>query len=134
MPGWRHAAYGAVRPVLFTADPERVHGLVLGALGLAGRSPAGRALCRLASGVDEPAAAPVEVAGLRFRNRIGLGAGFDKDGVADKFFWYWLFQGLSFRSSIYGFQHIPNLQWSPLSEPGLSSGYAGAHTQVFNQA
>ncbi len=82
MPGWRHAAYGAVRPLLFTGDPERVHGLVLGALALAGRSSAGRALCRLASGVTDPAAAPVEVAGLRFRNRIGLGAGFDKDGVA----------------------------------------------------
>ena len=39
-------------------------------------------LAPIASGAGKPATAPVEMMGLRFRNRIGLGAGFDKDGVA----------------------------------------------------
>jgi dihydroorotate dehydrogenase len=39
-------------------------------------------LAPLASGVRDPGASPVDLMGLRFRNRIGLGAGFDKDGVA----------------------------------------------------
>lgn len=81
MASWRRTAYRAVRPLFFAADPEAVHDLTLSALGLAGRSVPGRALCGLASGAaaDTP---PVEVMGLSFRNRVGLGAGFDKDGVA----------------------------------------------------
>jgi dihydroorotate dehydrogenase len=77
---WRRSTYRAVRPILFRADPEAAHHAMLAALSFAGRSGLGRALCRLASGATD--ASPVEVAGLRFRNRIGLGAGFDKDGVA----------------------------------------------------
>lgn len=75
---WRTAAYRAVRPLLFAADPERVHHLALALLG----TPAGRWLAPLASGVRDPSRHPVELMGLRFRNRVGLGAGFDKDGVA----------------------------------------------------
>lgn len=75
---WRTAAYRAVRPLLFAADPERIHHL---ALRLLAGSP-GRWLAPLASGVGDPSAAPVELMALRFRNRIGLAAGFDKDGVA----------------------------------------------------
>ena len=54
-------------------DPERAHLLALRALavGLAGRD----------AGPDEPRLA-VEAMGLRFRNPIGLAAGFDKDAVA----------------------------------------------------
>jgi len=75
---WRTAAYRAVRPLLFVADPERVHHLALGMLG----APVGRWLAPLASGVGDPTGQPVELMGLRFRNRVGLAAGFDKDGVA----------------------------------------------------
>jgi len=71
-------AYRAVRPLLFAADPERIHHLALGLLG----APAGRWLAPLASGVGDPSRHPVELMGLRFRNRIGLAAGFDKDGLA----------------------------------------------------
>jgi dihydroorotate dehydrogenase len=74
---WRTAAYRAARPLLFLTDPEFAHHLALRVLG----SAPGRVLAPLASGVPE-ARQPVEVMGLRFRNRIGLGAGFDKDGVA----------------------------------------------------
>lgn len=82
MSDWRVAAYRVVRPLLFRVDPERAHGLVLHLLSAAQWSGTGRAVCRFASGVHHPDAAQVELAGLRFRNRVGLGAGFDKDGVA----------------------------------------------------
>lgn len=75
---WRVTAYRAIRPLLFATDPEFVHHLALRVLG----STPGRVLASLASGVTDPAAAPVDLLGLRFRNRVGLGAGFDKDGVA----------------------------------------------------
>lgn len=75
---WRTTAYRAVRPLLFAVDPERVHHLALGLLG----APPGRWLAPLASGVGDPSRHPVELMGLRFRNRVGLAAGFDKDGVA----------------------------------------------------
>lgn len=73
---WRTAAYRAVRPLLFLTDPERVHHLTLSLLG----SVPGRLLAPIASGARN--GEPLEHMGLRFRNRIGLGAGFDKDGIA----------------------------------------------------
>jgi dihydroorotate dehydrogenase len=73
----RVAAYRALRPLLFATDPEAIHHLTLAALRVA---PGW--LLRLASGVGRPEVAPIEVMGLRFRNPIGLGAGFDKDAVA----------------------------------------------------
>jgi dihydroorotate dehydrogenase len=81
---WRRAAYRAVRPLLFGADPESIHQVTLAALRVAGGSAPGRALCALASGVStrDSGRAPIELMGLRFRNPIGLGAGFDKDGLA----------------------------------------------------
>jgi dihydroorotate dehydrogenase len=63
--------YPAVRPLLFRLDPERAHRLALQALAAAGRLP-GRA----------PAGTPVELMGLRFANRVGLAAGFDKNAEA----------------------------------------------------
>jgi dihydroorotate dehydrogenase len=80
MTRWRVAAYRAARPLLFLTDPEFVHHLALRTLG----SGIGRFLAPLASGAPPAGAsgAPVEVMGLAFRNRIGLAAGFDKDGLA----------------------------------------------------
>ena len=77
---WRGAAYGLVRPILFRFDSERIHRLTLDALRIAGGNPAGRALASFLGGVGR--GAPVEIGGIRFRNRVGVGAGFDKDGVA----------------------------------------------------
>lgn len=95
MSAWRIGAYRAVRPLLFAFDPEGVHHATLRALSIAAYGSLGRALCAFASGVSEPnaSASPVEVMGLRFRNRIGLGAGFDKDGVAIR---GWAALGLGF--------------------------------------
>ncbi len=95
MSHWRIGAYRAARPLLFALDPEGVHHATLRALSIAAHGSLGRALCAFASGVSEPdaSASPVEVMGLRFRNRIGLGAGFDKDGVAIR---GWAALGLGF--------------------------------------
>jgi len=81
---WRLASYRAARPLLFRIDPERIHHASLSALSLAGATAPGRLLCAVASGVSSADAArhPFELMGLRFRNRIGLGAGLDKDGIA----------------------------------------------------
>jgi dihydroorotate dehydrogenase len=76
--GWRTTAYRAVRPLLFLADPEFVHHLTLRLLG----SGPGRAIAPFASGAPAGTLPSAEVMGLRFRNRVGLGAGFDKDGEA----------------------------------------------------
>ena len=80
MTSWRRVAYRTVRPLLFTTDPERVHHVALRALG----SAPGRWLAPLASGAHGTGAAPADLLGLRFRNRVGLAAGFDKDGLASR--------------------------------------------------
>jgi dihydroorotate dehydrogenase len=63
----------ALMPLLRGLDAEAAHGLALRALGfgLAGRDAA----------AEDPALA-TDVFGLRFRNPIGLAAGFDKDATA----------------------------------------------------
>lgn len=65
--------YPLVRPLLFALDPERAHSLALSALRLAS------SLHLLRRPEDDPAAA-VSLMGLRFPNRVGLAAGFDKNG------------------------------------------------------
>ncbi len=68
--------YGLLKPLLFRMDPERAHRWAMRAAraggGLLGRWLGG------AGGGDRP----VVVAGLRFKNPLGLAAGFDKNGVA----------------------------------------------------
>lgn len=68
--------YGLMKPLLFRLDPERAHGLALGAARIGGG-----VLGRLCGG-RPPAGHEREVAGIRFRNPVGLAAGFDKNGVA----------------------------------------------------
>jgi dihydroorotate dehydrogenase subfamily 2 len=63
--------YPKIRPALFAIDPERAHRLALEALKAWGRLPR-----RSLPGVS------VELLGLRFPNRVGLAAGFDKNGEA----------------------------------------------------
>ena len=71
--------YRLARPLLFALPPERAHAVTLRALRLAGLVPPLRALLRA---VSRPVRDPVELLGLRFPNRVGLAAGYDKDGVA----------------------------------------------------
>lgn len=67
------ALASALMPLMRGLDAETAHGIALKTLaaGLAGRD----------AGTDDPVLA-TEAFGLRFRNPIGLAAGFDKDAVA----------------------------------------------------
>ena len=65
--------YALARPLLFRVDAERTHDLSLACIERLQNTPAqlAWALARVAD--------PVDVAGLRFPNRIGLAAGLDKN-------------------------------------------------------
>lgn len=63
--------YSTIRSVLFTLDPERAHALALDAARIVGRFPGGAV-----------GGSPVNLMGLRFPSRLGLAAGFDKNGEA----------------------------------------------------
>src|SRR3954466_6116001 len=65
--------YGLARPFLFGLDPETAHELTLGSLARAQGTPLPLAY----SNTFVPD--PVELAGLRFPNRVGLAAGLDKN-------------------------------------------------------
>jgi dihydroorotate dehydrogenase len=71
--------YPLLRPLLFRLDPERAHALSLVALQVMGSVPPLRAAQRLVTPRVED---PVEALGLRFPNRVGLAAGYDKDARA----------------------------------------------------
>lgn len=70
-----------VRPFLFLLPPENVHHLVMKMLRMGGRVPGKLAVWRSLFGVRNKRL-EVEVAGIRFPNRVGLAAGFDKDAIA----------------------------------------------------
>jgi dihydroorotate dehydrogenase len=63
--------YRPVRSALFRLEPERAHRLALAAARLAVALPPLRSALH-----------PVELMGLRFANRVGLAAGFDKNAEA----------------------------------------------------
>lgn len=67
------------RPLLFRLDPEHAHELGVDAMALLGRLTP---LCRLLEAWHRPAGGAVECFGLRFPNRVGLAAGFDKNAQA----------------------------------------------------
>jgi len=66
--------YALTRPFLFGLDPEHAHELTLGAIARLQNTPA-QCLWSQARISD-----PLELAGLKFPNRIGLAAGLDKNG------------------------------------------------------
>jgi dihydroorotate dehydrogenase len=65
--------YALARPFLFGLDPETAHELTLGSLARLQGTPLRWAYCN--GFVPDP----VELAGLRFPNRVGLAAGLDKN-------------------------------------------------------
>ena len=68
-----------LRPLLFSFDPEQAHHLALGALRFASSTNMGvSALGRMFPLQEQP----LRLFGLTFPNRVGLAAGFDKNGVA----------------------------------------------------
>jgi dihydroorotate dehydrogenase len=66
--------YALTRPFLFGLDAEAAHDLTLGALARLQNTPA-QCLWQ-GPRIDDP----VELAGLKFPNRVGLAAGLDKNG------------------------------------------------------
>lgn len=70
-----------IKPILFSLTIERAHRIVLLALRLLGFIPGGRWLLDKCWAVHHPALER-EVFGLRFRNPVGLAAGFDHNGEA----------------------------------------------------
>jgi len=96
--------YQLSRAALFQLGPEQAHHLALAAIARAGRVPALRRA--LARRFCSDRAEPVTCVGLRFPNRIGLAAGYDKDGEA--------WQGLA----ALGFGHIEVGTITPEPQPG----------------
>ncbi|HTT00635.1 MAG TPA: quinone-dependent dihydroorotate dehydrogenase [Steroidobacteraceae bacterium] len=66
--------YRLLRPLLFRLDAERAHGCTLALLNAAYR-------LQLLQTPAAPVRAPVRVLGLEFPNRVGIAAGFDKNGT-----------------------------------------------------
>lgn len=71
--------YQRIRPWLFRLDSELAHSASLRLLQLAGSLPPAAAWLRRQYAAPEQ---PVQLFGLRFANRVGLAAGYDKDGLA----------------------------------------------------
>jgi len=95
--------YPLLRPLLFRLDPERAHAASLALLRFMGAIAPLRALQRL---VLPPVHDPLELLGLRFENRVGLAAGYDKDARA--------LAGLA----ALGFGHLEIGTVTPLPQPG----------------
>ena len=73
--------YQTVRPLLFKFDPEVIHKLTLLSIKYAGLLPPTSALLRAIFEVNDPRL-EVEAFGVKFRNPIGMAAGYDKDAEA----------------------------------------------------
>jgi dihydroorotate dehydrogenase len=71
--------YSLIKPILFKFDPEKVHYFVTANLKRFNRFPGGAALSRAVWDVKD-ARLEKEVFGLKFKNPVGLAAGFDKNG------------------------------------------------------
>ncbi|MDX2306181.1 MAG: quinone-dependent dihydroorotate dehydrogenase [Microscillaceae bacterium] len=67
-----------IQPILFLLEAEKAHRFTAFCLKTAFRIPGIKALCRWSFSFEHPSLEK-EVFGLRFKNPIGLAAGFDKD-------------------------------------------------------
>jgi dihydroorotate dehydrogenase len=95
--------YRFFRPFLFKLDPETAHRMTLQMVRLVGILPPSRWFLQALFAAPEK---PVEVFGLKFKNAVGLAAGYDKDGIA--------IQGLA----TLGFGHIEIGTVTPRPQPG----------------
>ncbi len=71
--------YQLIKPILFQFDPEKVHYFVTRNLKRFNKFPGGAALSRALWDVKDKGLER-EVFGLKFKNLVGLAAGFDKNG------------------------------------------------------
>ncbi len=69
-----------IRPLFFLIDPEKVHYLVINILDFIFRIPLVKKIISSGYQVEDPRLEK-EVFGLKFKNPVGLAAGFDKDAT-----------------------------------------------------
>jgi dihydroorotate dehydrogenase len=67
-----------IRPILFKFDPEKVHHFTFSVLRIANKIPFASSIIRSCYVIDDKRLER-EVFGLKFKNPVGLAAGFDKD-------------------------------------------------------
>jgi len=72
--------YQLIKPLLFRFDPENIHHFVTSALKLTNKIWGAKGLQRSLFHLDHPSLER-EVFGLKFKNPVGLGAGFDKNAA-----------------------------------------------------
>src|SRR6202008_1239299 len=70
--------YRLIKPILFQFDPEKVHYFVTRNLKSFNRFPGGRAFSRMLWDLQDTRLEK-DVFGLKFKNPVGLAAGFDKN-------------------------------------------------------
>lgn len=95
--------YPFLRGLLFELEPEQAHQLTLNLIGLAGKFPLSQWILRAMYAQPED---EIDLFGLRFKNRVGLAAGYDKDATA-----------LAGLGSL-GFGHIEAGTITPRPQPG----------------
>ncbi|WP_027419258.1 quinone-dependent dihydroorotate dehydrogenase [Crocinitomix catalasitica] len=69
-----------IRPLLFSIDPERIHHFTFKMIQLSAKIPGLSAIIRKKFSVNDPNLAK-EVFGLKFKNPVGIAAGFDKNAL-----------------------------------------------------
>lgn len=98
--------YRLLRPLLFRLYPERAHALTLHTLRITGNFFPSRKLLEI---MFHTPSKPVDLLGLRFKNPVGLAAGYDKNGIAVR--------GLA----ALGFGHVEVGTVTPKPQPGNPS-------------
>ncbi|MDN5349402.1 MAG: dihydroorotate dehydrogenase [Bacteroidales bacterium] len=94
-----------IRPLFFCIDPEKVHHTVMWFLKLGFNIPGMNWLAKKITNVDDPKLER-ELFGLRFKNPVGIAAGFDKNAF--------VYQELG----ALGFSHIEIGTVTPKGQPG----------------
>ena len=69
-----------IRPILFLFDPEKIHHFIFSMIKLGIKVPGIQALIRWIYQINDPRLER-ELFGLKFKNPVGLAAGFDKNAV-----------------------------------------------------
>jgi dihydroorotate dehydrogenase len=94
-----------IRPILFCFDPEKVHHFTFSLIRIVSKIPGFSSLFRFLYQVDDKRL-ETEVFGLKFKNPVGLAAGFDKNAVLYK------------ELSNFGFGFIEIGTLTPKGQPG----------------
>jgi dihydroorotate dehydrogenase len=97
--------YKYIKPLLFQYDPENIHHFVTGGLRIANRLWGAKKIMKNTFQIDDPRLER-EVMGLKFKNPVGLAAGFDKNAE------------LVEELSEFGFGFIEIGTVTPLPQPG----------------